>query len=111
MGIGYRFYFFFHRSTCILVSGTAIASIITGLLIVIGQTLWWILGNGWPEIPLFIPFAFVIPMDGSVYAWLVDSGSGYGLNELAFWMLENISFSVFLVISGMALLAACAAHR
>jgi hypothetical protein len=76
---------------------------IAGILVVASQSLWWILGSGWPALPLFVPFAFLIPMDGSVYEWLAGSGNWYRMNELALWTLEHIPFSVFLFLSGLVM--------
>ncbi len=78
-----------------------IISMIAGVLVVAGQSLLWMLGSGWPEFPLFIPFAVLVPMDDSMFHWLAGSGIWYGLNGLALWMLEHIPFSVFLFLIGL----------
>jgi len=76
---------------------------IAGILVVAGQLLLWMLGSGWPGLPLFVPFAVLIPMDSSMFNWLAGSGSWYGMNKLALWMLEHIPFSAFLFLIGLVM--------
>lgn len=110
MGTGYQFYWFFCRSkrnlhlfARFLFISAGIISMISGILIVAGQLLLWMLGSGWPELPLFVPFAFLIPIDGPMFHWLAGSGIWYGLNNLALWLLEHIPFSVFLFFIGLVM--------
>ena len=80
-----------------------ITIVISGFLVIAGQMLWWILGNGWPEIPVFLPFALMISFDGDVYAWLVESQSWYGLNDASMWLLRYTPLSLFLLVIGLLL--------
>jgi len=79
---------------------TGVACWIVSILVIVGQALWWLLGNGWPGLPLIVPVAFLIPADSSVYEWLVGAQSWYGLNVLVLWVLEHTPFSLFLIIIG-----------
>lgn len=104
-GMGYGLYRFVAGTIRMLLRSAAMISIAVGILAVVGQALCWAMGLGWPELPLFTLFAFLISPDGSIYNWLAAAQGWYGLNELAIRMLHFVPASLFLIVFGVLLLA------
>jgi len=102
---GYRIYRLFSAGGYYLLRSVAFVSLDAGLLLFAGQVLYWALGLGWPEIPLFTPFAFLLSPESSLYYWLTEPESWFGLNRAIIGLLELTPLSLFLLVLGLLLLA------
>lgn len=105
LGAGQRIYHLFSAGVYYLLRSVAYVSLDAGLLLFACQVLYWALGLGWPEIPLFTPFAFLLSPESSLYHWFIEPQSWLGLNRGIIGLLELTPLSLFLLLLGLLLLA------
>ena len=102
---GYRTFRLFSLGGYYLLRSLAFISLDAGLLLFAGQALYWALGLGWPEIPLFTLFVFIASPESFFYQWLAEPESWLGLNRAIIGLLELTPLSLFLFVFGLLLLA------